>query len=62
MSIKPALSFVLHETRIEDPETYDRNPELFNPGAITNYNLFRKIQEETFEIILRKNNIFRTLS
>ena len=48
MSIKPALSFVLHETRIEDSETYDRNPKLFIPGAITNYNLFRKIQEETF--------------
>ena len=48
MSIKPALSFILHGTQIEGPEMYDRNPELFIPGAITNYNLFRKIQEETF--------------
>ena len=37
MSIKTALSFVSHENRIEDSETYDKNPELFIPDAmITN--------------------------
>ena len=48
MSIKPALSLVMHETRTDAPETYGRNPELFLPGGIYNYNLFRKLLEETF--------------